>query len=208
VLIIDTTYFGRKYGIMVFRSYELKKNLYWKVVNWETIIAYKDGIKYLQSQWWIIEAVVCDGKRWLFWLNVPVQMCVFHQKQIMRKYITKNPILEANKELNDITSMLWIVRKTTIKEWLADWHRRYKVFLSEKNESGNYVHIRTRKAYRSLNHNLPYLYTFEDYQWEIQIPKTTNSLESVFWHMKQKIWLHRWLKKERKLKLIDDFLSK
>ena len=50
MLIIDTTYFGRKYGIMVFRSYELKKNLYWKVVNWETIIAYKDGIKYLQSQ--------------------------------------------------------------------------------------------------------------------------------------------------------------
>ncbi|HPK27976.1 MAG TPA: hypothetical protein PKX34_02085 [Candidatus Absconditabacterales bacterium] len=82
------------------------------------------------------------------------------------------------------------------------------VFLSEKNESRNYVHLRTRKAYRSLNHNLPYLYTFEDYQGEIQIPKTTNSLESVFGHMKQKIGLHRGLKKERKLKLIDDFLSK
>jgi len=30
-------------------------------------------------------------------------MCVFHQKQIMRKYITKNPKLEANKELKDIS---------------------------------------------------------------------------------------------------------
>jgi hypothetical protein len=26
--------------------------------------------------------------------------------------------------------------------------------------------------------------------------------------MKQKVWLHRWLKKERKLKLINEFLGK
>jgi hypothetical protein len=50
VLIIDTTYYGRKYGIMVFRSHELKKNLLWKEVKWETLQAYKDGIKYLQDQ--------------------------------------------------------------------------------------------------------------------------------------------------------------
>jgi len=35
---------------MVFRSYELKKNILWKEVKWETIQDYKDGIETLQNQ--------------------------------------------------------------------------------------------------------------------------------------------------------------
>jgi hypothetical protein len=35
---------------MVFRSYELKKNILRKEVKWETIQDYKDGIKALQDQ--------------------------------------------------------------------------------------------------------------------------------------------------------------
>ncbi|MFA6256330.1 MAG: hypothetical protein WC606_04035 [Candidatus Absconditabacterales bacterium] len=194
---------------MVFRSYELKENLLWKEVKWETFQAYKDGIKYLQDQGWIIKAIVCDGKRGLLGgLNLPVQMCVFHQKQIMRRYITKTPKLEANKELQDISGLIGIIKKTTIQERLEDRHRRYKDFLLEKNNKGKYVHTRTRKAYRSLKNNLQYLYTFSDYEGIIDIPKTTNSIESTFSHMKQKVGLHRGLKKQRKLRLIDQFLGK
>lgn len=47
---MDTTYYGRKYGIMVFRSYELKKNILRKEVKRETIQDYKDGIEALQKQ--------------------------------------------------------------------------------------------------------------------------------------------------------------
>lgn len=166
---------------MVFRSYELKKNILRKEVKRETIQDYKDGIATLQNQWRIIKAIVCDGKRWLlWWLNIPVQMCVFHQKQIMRRYITKTPKLEANKELQDISWFIWDLKKSTIQQWLDDRHNRYKNFLLEKNDSGNYVHTRTRKAHRSLKNNLQYLYTFNDYEWIINIPKTTNSIESVF----------------------------
>jgi len=206
---MDTTYFWRKYGIMVFRSYELKKNILRKEVKWETIQDYKDGIKTLQDQWWIIKAIVCDWKRWLlWWLNLPVQMCIFHQKQIMRRYITKTPKLEANRELQIISWFIWDLKKSTIQERLNDRYNRHKEFLLEKNDNGNYVHTRTRKAHRSLKNNLQYLYTFSDYRWIIDIPRTTNSIESVFSHMKQKVWLHRWLRKDRKLRLIDEFLGK
>jgi len=194
---------------MVFRSYELKKNILRKEVKWETIQDYKDGISLLQSQWWIIKAIVCDGKRWLlWWLDIPVQMCIFHQKQIMRKYITKTPKLEANKELKEISWLIWDIKKVTLKKWLDDRYSRYKFFLQEKNDGWTYIHTRTRKAHRSLKNNLQYLYTFADYTWIIDIPRTTNSIESVFSHMKQKVWLHRWLKKKRKLRLIDEFLWK
>ena len=127
---MDTTYFWRQYWIMVFRSCELKKNILRKEVKRETIQDYKDGIKKLQDQWRTIKAIVCDWKRWvLWWFNIPVQMCVFHQKQIMRRYITKTPKLEANKELQAISWLIWDIRKTTIQEWLDDRHRRYKYFL-------------------------------------------------------------------------------
>jgi hypothetical protein len=35
-------------------------------------------------------------------------MCQFHQKQIIRRYVTKNPVLNANKELNEVVK--WLTR--------------------------------------------------------------------------------------------------
>ena len=84
VLIIDTTYFWRSFWIMVFRSYELKKNLLWKEVKRETLEAYKLWIQELENQWRIINAIVCDWKKWLLNMKRPVQMCIFHQKAILR----------------------------------------------------------------------------------------------------------------------------
>lgn len=208
VLIIDTTYFWRSFWIMVFRSYELKKNLLRKEVKRETLEEYKLWITELEKAWWIIKAVVCDWKRWLLKMKIPVQMCIFHQKAILRKYLTKSPILDPNKELKDIWSVIWKVRKNTVKAMLDDWYRRHKKFLVERNDEWAYTHIRTRKAYRSIVSNLDNLYIFRDYEWKIEIPNTTNSLESLFSRLKQWVRIHRWLKKERKLKLIDAFLLK
>ena len=195
---------------MTFRAYELRKNIYRKEVKRETKQAYLDWIQYLKEQWREILAIVCDWKKgllWGFW-DIPTQMCVFHQQQIIRRYITQNPKLEANIEFKEITSMTGKIKKETLKIRIEDWYCRYKSFLNEKNNSNKRVHTRARKAYRSLKTNLDYLYVFKKYEWRIEIPSTTNSLESIFWHMKQKIWLHRWLRKDRKLKLIDEFLGK
>ncbi len=193
---------------MVFRSYELKKNIYYKEVLWETKEEYISWINKLIFDWWKIKAIICDWKPWLFnaFWNIPVQMCHFHQQQIVTRYITKKPKLEANKELKDITSMLWKIRKSTFKEWLEDWCIRYKRFLSERSDSWWFKHKRTRSAYRSIVRNIDYLFTYETVWFEI--PKTTNSLEWTFAHVKDLIRLHRWLKKERKLKLIYQILSK
>ena len=195
---------------MTFRAYELRKNLYRKEVKRETKQAYLDWVNYLQAKWREILAIVCDWKKgllWGFW-NIPTQMCIFHQQQIIKRYITQRPKLEANIEFKEIASMIGKIKKETLKIRIEDRYMRYKSFLDERNGSKKRVHTRTRKAYRSLKTNLEYLYVFKEYEWEIEIPSTTNSLESVFWHMKQKVWLHRWLKKHRKLRLIDEFLGK
>lgn len=195
---------------MVFRSYELKKNILWKIVPWENQDAFISWIKELQSKWWIIKAIVTDWKKWSLWCLpwIPSQMCQFHQKQIIQRYLTKNPILEANKELLSIAESLGKYKKQTIKLWLSSRYERYKAFLEERNEINKIIHTRTKSAYKSLRNNLEYLYTYEQYRWIIKIPNTTNSLESTFSWLKTYLWVHRWLNKERKIKFIFNYLSK
>lgn len=209
IIMMDTTYFGRKYGYMVFRDYLGEKNILRYKVSRETNTQYKEWIRFLQEQWWIILAIVCDGKIGLLWWfgHIPVQMCHFHQKQIIVRYLTRKPKLEPNVELKDIASSLGELPESTMFELLQDRHRRYKDWLWEKNYSNWYAHIRTRKAYRSLIKNLPYLYTYKKHP-ELCLPTTTNQLEWwVFSWMKQRLWNHRWLALHRKQKRIERYLN-
>lgn len=215
VLIIDTTYFGRRwhkdfFGIMVFRSHELKKNLLWKEISRENKQSFINWVKELESKWRKIKAIVSDGKKWVLWAIpwIPSQMCHFHQKQIIQRYITKDPILEANIELKEISESIWKFSRETLKLLIDDWYERYVVFLKEKNANNQLIHKRTLQAYYSIRNNLKHLYPYRDYRWVIDIPPTTNSLESTFSRLKTYLWVHRWLTKERKLKFIITYLQK
>lgn len=207
VLLIDTSYFGT-FGLMLFKDSKNNKILHYKIVDYETNKAYKEWIMDLKKEWWEIEAIVCDGRRWLLWWfeNIPTQMCQFHQKQIIRRYLTLNPILETNKELRKIVNDLHITDKDSFELWLNEWYDKNKCFLDERwinlKWKRYYIHKKTRSAYFSLKRNLKYLFIYQDYLWKIEIPNTTSWLESQFWHIKDKIRLHRGLKKDRKIKLV------
>ncbi len=60
---MDTSYIRRGFGVMLFRDYITKRNIYWKYVSYETNSEYISGIKHLQDQGWKILGIVCDGKR-------------------------------------------------------------------------------------------------------------------------------------------------
>lgn len=207
VLLMDTTYFWDVW-LMAFKEIKSKKIINFKLVRNENNYSYKQWIKELQKQWWIIKAIVCDWRRWLLWWfwDIPTQMCQFHQKAILRRYITKNPILKANKELKSIWELLICTDKETFEYELKKYYLKYESFLKERKLNKKwkleYIHKRTRSAYFSLKRNLKYLFTWYDYYWKLDIPNTTNALEWVFGHLKVKVSLHRWLKKERKIKLI------
>lgn len=104
---MDTTYFGRNFGVMVFKSTE-GQHLYWKFVKYETIKEYVSGINYLSSQGINIKGIVCDGRKGLF--NAlkcyPIQMCQFHQVAIVIRYITRNPKVQASIELKKLMHLL------------------------------------------------------------------------------------------------------
>lgn len=213
VVLMDTTYFGRVFSVVVFRDYLERRNLYWKFVKYETVDEYKFGIDHLKALGFEIKAIVCDGRRGIFqsFKDVPVQMCQFHQVMIVRRYLTGNPKLEASIELSRITSKLSKTDEASFKGMLEKWYQKFGDFLRERTinvETGKwyYTHKRLRSAYLSLIHNLEYLFTYQRHP-ELGIPNTTNSLEGIFTDVKTNVRVHKGLQQKRKMKLIEEILK-
>lgn len=161
-----------------------------------------------------IKAIVLDGRpgvRQLF-SDIPVQMCHFHQKQIITRYLTNNPKLEASIELKKLTKVLCETNEKDFTTVLDTWHDRWYFFIRERTIDPvtgrwHYTHKRLRSAYRSLKVNLPYLFTYEKYP-ELNMPNTTNSLDGCFAYLKELVRVHRGSKKVLKDKIIEEILWK
>ncbi|MCP4458336.1 MAG: hypothetical protein GY816_09995 [Cytophagales bacterium] len=128
----------------------------------ETNYLYQKGIEELQSVGFTVIAIVCDGRKGLIqsFSNIPVQMCQFHQVAIIRRYITKNPKLQASKDLKVILDMLKQTDQESFQGALTEWYSAWELFLNERTvntETGrnHFTHKRLPSAYRSLRNNLP-----------------------------------------------------
>lgn len=213
VLLMDTTYFGRVFGVMLFKDAYTGKNLLKYYVKDETNQKYKEGIEALMADGFTINAIVCDGRKGLLNLypNIPTQMCQFHQTAIIRRYLTKKPKTDAAKELKVLTKGLTKTDKESFEGGLSDWYCKWETFLKErsKNHKTNktqYTHRKLRSAYNSLKNNLPWLFTCHDFI-ELKIPNTTNLIDGHFADLKNKLRNHNGLTIAHKQKFINEFLK-
>ena len=215
-LICDATFYGKrrdKLGTLVFKDSITKEILIWKHIQSETLKSYKYLLKELLKLGYTINSITIDGKRGLYRVfeDYPVQMCHFHQKRIIQRYITKNPKLQASRDLQKIMHRLTSTNETIFTKRLDVWYETHKNFLAEKTLNENTgkeypTHAKLVSAYRSLRTNLPCLFTHEKYK-HLNIHNTTNSLDGgVFSPMKMLIKIHRGLGKSLKLKMVDDYL--
>jgi hypothetical protein len=210
---MDTTYFGKKFGVMVFKDSITGQILLKKYVKQETNLLYLEGVAEIVDRGTKIQSFICDGRKGLFNLfgnGTPIQMCNFHQVAIIRRYLTQRPKMQASKELWQLTHLLTKTCKEIFESRLQVWHFRWKSFLDEKrvDENGKqrYVHRKLRSAYRSLKTNMPWLYTW-DLNRELNIPNTTNAIDGHFADLKNKLRNHNGLSETRKKKFIDEFLK-
>jgi hypothetical protein len=199
VLLVDATYWGRSFGVVVFKDALRKKILWRKFVRYETLADYKEGINWLESHEFKIEGIVCDGMRGLFQMlsQYRVQMCQYHQVKIVRRYLTGHPELAASKELLSIVKLLAHTDKESFTGLFEAWISKWDSFLRERTQDKKtgksyYVHKRLRSAYLSLKRNMPYLWTFYDYPG-LGIPNTNNGLEGKFTDLKSKLRNHNGL---------------
>ena len=213
VVIMDTTYFGRGFGVMVFKNSLDGLVLYKQYVRYETNGFYLAGISEISRRGIEIKAIVCDGWQGLFGLfsDIPMQMCQFHQIQIVLRYLTRKPKSQAAIELKKLTLKLTKQTKMEFVNNLNNWYLRWTDYLNERSKSSltgktYYTHKRLRSAYLSLKRHLPYLFTFEEFP-DLKIPNTTNALDGQFSNLKNKLRNHNGLSKIRKIKFIDEFFK-
>lgn len=209
---MDTTYFGRGFGVMVFKDSITGQSLYKQYVKAETNALYLLGIEEIARRGIHIQSIICDGRKGLFQLfgNIPMQYCQFHQVKTIRTYLTKNPKMQASKELWELTLMLASTDKESFTGGLNDWYNKWNEFLNERkiDEKGKkrYIHKKLRSAYRSLKTNLPWLFTWYD-NLSLNIPNTTNAIDGHFADLKNKLRNHNGLSIARKKKFMDEFFK-
>ncbi len=213
VVLMDTTYWGRNFGVMLFKDALTKENLLKYYVKSETNAMYVKGIEELQQKGFVILAIVCDGRKGLLqsFQEIPVQMCQFHQSAIIRRYLTKKPKLESAQELQEVVDLMKRTDKESFIGALSLWFNKWEYFLNQRSvnpltNKSFYTHKRLRSAYRSLKNNLPWLFTWYDH-YRIKIPNTTNAIDGHFADLKNKLRNHNGLSIERKKKFIDGFLK-
>jgi hypothetical protein len=195
---------------LVFRAN--KKNLFWCNITSETIAVIDAGLKVLDNAGYKFKSFTIDGRRGVIKLlqarypGIPIQLCHFHQTQIIRRYTTNQPKTNCGKELKQLMYSLTKSSQEEFEYAFLMLQRKYQEFLKERNENRQFVHRKLRSAFRSLKTNLPYLFTCKNYP-ELNIPSTTNSCDGSFAHWKQKLKIHRGLRKHRRDKMAS-FLMK
>jgi len=216
VIVCDATFYGKKkdkLGTLVFKDILSGEILIWKHVQSELVKDYKQLLQRLLDNGYVIKAIIIDGKRGLFkaFKDYPVQMCHFHQKKVIQRYITMHPRLEAGKDLQKIMYNLTSTTQTIFTKKLDEWYEKYKYFLAERTINPDtlkesYTHQKLVSAYKSLNKHLPYLFTYKK-QKNIKMHNTTNAIDGgVFSPMKKLLKIHNGFSKSLKLKMVDDYL--
>ena len=213
---LDTTYWGRRFGLMVIKDALRNKVLWHKYVSHESINQYMEGVSWLKSHDFRIYGAVIDGMRGLAQAlyPIPVQMCQFHQILITRRYLTQELELNASRELLRLVNNITKMDKESFVKAFNEWGEKYKNVLNErvhdrriKRHTPPYMRPKLRSAYLSLKRNMNLLWTFYDHP-ETGLPNTNNALEGLFSDIKSKLRVHRGISKEGRKKLLDEYIMR
>ena len=207
---LDATYWGRSFGVLLALDHATGKPLYIAFVKSETTKDYEDAVQSVKERGYTIDGIIIDGKQSLFksFAGYPIQMCQFHMKQIIKRYLTKNPKLLASRALNALMDKLTrsddAAFKAEFAAWKEEWHDVIDRRSTYKNGSSHYTHQRLRSAMHSLDFYMPYLFTYQREDCK-GMPNTNNKIEGTFTDLKKNLNNHSGLTKENRKRFISGF---
>ena len=207
---LDTTYWGRSFGVLLALDHATGRPLYIAFVKSETTKDYEDAVQSVKERGYTIDGIIIDGKQSLFksFAEYPMQMCQFHMKQITKRYLTKNPKLLAARALNALVDKLTrseeSVFKAELAAWKDEWHDMIDRRSIYKDGSTHYTHQRLRSAMHSLDFYMPYLFTYQRENCK-GMPNTNNKIEGTFTDLKKNLNNHSGLTKENRKRFISGF---
>ena len=207
---LDVTYWGRCFGVLLALDSQTGKPLYMAFVKSEMVKDYEDAVSSIKERGYTIRGLVIDGKQSLFktFSEYHIQMCQFHMKQIIRRYLTLNPKMHASRELKNMVGRLHKAEEADFKKDYQAWKEKWKDTISHKSlhKDGkmHYTHQRLRAAMNSLNFYLPYLFTYQREDCK-GMPNTNNKIEGTFTDLKKNLNNHSGLTMENRKRFISGF---
>ncbi|MFH0852973.1 MAG: hypothetical protein V1853_01025 [bacterium] len=214
-LVVDATYFGKRtedtiWCLVVARDPYESENLWWSFVHTETTGVYLAMRKDLESLGYTILSVTGDGFGGIktAFQGIPYQMCQVHMERLVTKGTTKYPKLQEGQILLALVRTLPYTDSHTFHVRLKQYTDMYHGFLNEKtihplSGEWSWTHESLRLAVSALRRWKNYLFT---YKHNKTIPKTTNSLEGHFRHIKRLTCVHCGLSKTHKIKVLNTIL--
>ena len=207
---LDTTYWGRSFGVLAALDSETGKPLYMAFVRSETAKDYVDAVESIEKRGYAVRGLIIDGKKSLFksFSGYHVQMCQFHMKQIVRRYLTRNPKMLSAKELKELVGRLHTSLESDFREEYAAWKRKWRDTICRrslhKDGKTHYTHRRLRSAVNSIDFYLPYLFTCQREDCD-GMPNTNNKIEGTFTALKKNLNNHSGLTTENRKRFISGF---
>ena len=209
---IDTTYWGRNWGVLAAIDSASGRPLYLAFVSHERVSDYLEAIGSIEKRGYTINGIILDGLRSLFSEldgRYNLQMCQFHMKRIIRRYLTLHPKLLAARELNTLIGNIVNYKRDDFERQYADWKSKWKETLNRRSTSSvtgrqRYTHKKLRTAMHSIDFFLPYLFAYQHYKC-IGMPNTNNKIEGTFTDLKKNLNNHSGMTKEGIKRFISSF---
>ena len=113
VVVMDTTYWERKYGVMLFKDALTHRDLLWYFIRNETNDLYVHDIAELERMGYERPTVMFDGRKRLpkMFPDKKVQLCQFHQQRTVRNH---NGI---KRKRRDMLVIVFLRHRATPNKW-------------------------------------------------------------------------------------------
>ena len=207
-LLIDGTYFTNKVCLLLYRDHNIKMTILYRLTEREALRDLKEDLQAIKSIGIEIESVTCDGHANIIRAvrevcpEAIIQRCTFHIANDICLWLTKKPKSDAARELRELACYLSKVDSHEEAQlWIRafiDWHTKHEEYINEKSvdeASGRwwYTHKMLHRSASHIMRAIPNMFNYTRYK---NVPKTSNSIESFFGHLKDHLRLHRGLSNE------------
>lgn len=208
----DGKYFGRWGCVVVFKTNE--RVIFWDFIERENYGSYLSFLSQIKGFGYKVLGLTSDWHGSIVsaftkaFPGKPHQRCLVHTQRFCQSLLTRNPETEAGKNLLELVHLLNGIKTPQEKKiwlaWLERFEFRYASMFNGRtyHQDGKhwwFTHRNLRRAFRTLRTTKEHLFFYLD---NPNLSKDTNGLEAEFKHLKQKLSVHKGLKRERKINFI------
>lgn len=207
-LLIDGTYFPNKVCLVLYRDANIRMTIFYRLTDGERFHELKEDLLNIKQTGVCIESVTCDGGANILKTvrevcpEAVIQRCTVHIAREVETWITRRPQSKAGKELLELVRLLLkIDNQESSQLWLRafiDWYWKYESYINEKSVDEDtqrwwFTHKMLHRSVTHIKRAIPHLFTYTRYD---KVPKSSNSIESFFGHLKDNLRIHRGLSEQ------------